>query len=248
MATDIVTTLQLDKELSGRVIAVKEIINCDSSFIISCVLSHCIKNKSAVILISLHKSLSHYQNVGIKMNYSLQKNIDAGFIIFCDLGAEYADKLMKNQDIPIVCLLSKVNETIVKMQEKYETVNIILDGITHLFDMNYNLSEVNSFCNEIIKNARHIKKSFLLFHCNVASDDDISNVMSNLLSHKSDILLEVENLPSGWSADVSGHLAMKYIGRKFEDEHDLYSMDLKFSKYLFKLFDRGVKLMAPGTV
>ncbi|XP_013199770.2 elongator complex protein 6 [Amyelois transitella] len=247
MATDIVSLLQLENGFSGRVITVKEIMNCDSSFIISCILSHCIKNKSAVVLVSAHNSLSHYQNVGIKMNYSLQKHIDSELIKFCDLGHEYADYLINDKNGSIDNFITKVTEIMTQMQDKYETVNIILDGITHLFDMDYNVRDVNLFCKEIVKKARsNNSKSFVIFHCNVASDDDVSNVIANLLSHKSDLLLEVENLPSGWSTDVSGHLTIKYIGKKFEPDH-LFS-NLKSNKYLFKLFDRGVKLLAPGTV
>ncbi|KAM3964502.1 elongator complex protein 6 [Aphomia sociella] len=246
MSSDIIATLQLEKQSLGRVIVVKEINNCDSSFITSCVLGHCIKNRNAVFIISTHNSLSHYQNVGVKMNYNLQKHIESGLITFYDIGNEYVSNLLENEDNPVQSMIVKLKEILCAINEKYDQVYVICDGISHLFDMELNLRNINQFCNELLMVAR-MNNSFILFHCNIASDDDVTNIMSNLLSHKAHTLLEIESLSSGWSADVTGHLTIKNIGRKFEDEH-VYAMDLKPSHYLFKLFDRGVKLFAPGTV
>lgn len=245
MSADIVTLLHLEKVLSSRVIVVKEINRCDSSFITSCVLNHCIKNKTAVIIVSTHNSLQHYQNVGLKMNYNLQRYVDTGLVDIFKLGEFCIDSLLSNINIPE--LIQKVQEKVISMQKKHDAVNVILDGISHLFDLNYSLTEVNTFCKELIEYVTNNNNSFVLFHCNIANEDDVSCVMSNLLSHKAHTVLEIENLPSGWSTDVSGHLTIKYPGVKFDTEH-LYIMDIKPSRYLFKLFDRGVKLFAPGTV
>lgn len=246
MAADILTSLQIDKQLPGRVIVVKEINNCDSSFLISSVLNHSIKNKHGIFVISTHNSLSHYQNVGIKMNYNLLKHIDSGLVKFYNLGEECVNDILNNEQKLLQTLTVKLKETIQQMQTEHAVVNIILDGITHLLDLQFSLRDINYFCKEVVNIAR-ANNSFVLCHCHVASEDDVSNVIPNLLSHKSDILLEIENLSSGWSADVSGHLTIKHTGRKFEQEH-IYTIDIKPSKYLFKLFDRGVKLFAPGTV
>jgi hypothetical protein len=116
-----------------------------------------------------------------------------------------------------------------------------------LFDLEYTLQDVNVFCSDLIKLNRSISNSYVFFHCNIACDDDFSYLMANLLSHKAHVVLDLENLPSGWSSDVSGHLTVKYPGRKFQDEH-MVNLEPKSVKYLFKLFDRGVKLLAPGTV
>ncbi|XP_047024087.1 uncharacterized protein LOC124633040 [Helicoverpa zea] len=245
MSSDIVTLLQLDKVLSSRVVVVKEINRCDSSFITSCVLNHCIKNKTAVIIVSTHNSLQHYQNVGLKMNYNLQRYVDTGFIDYFHLGEYCINSLLSDDKLPQ--LFVKVKEKVLAMREKHEVVNVILDGISHLFDLNYSLRDVNLFCKELIQFVTCYNNSFVLCHCNEAHDDDVTSVMSNLLSHKAHTLVKVENLPSGWSTDVSGHLTITYPGLKYDNEH-FYIMDIKPYKYLFKLFDRGVKLFAPGTV
>lgn len=248
MSSDIISSLQLDNKFeSTRVIVAKEINGCDSSFLINCVLGHCIKNKNAVLIISMHNSLPHYQNVGLKMNYNLQKYIDSELVHFYNVSAEIVNNLLADEDCSLDKVYKKVKNIITSMKEKFDTVNVILDGISHLFDLQYTLKEVNYFCQEIIKSVREYDNTFILCLCNVASEDDVTHVMSNLLSHKAHIVIDVENLSSGWSADVSGHLTIKYVGRKFEDEH-VFNMDMKPSKFLFKLFDRGVKLFAPGTI
>lgn len=245
MSSDLVSLLQLDKALSSRVIVVKEINRCDSSFITSAVLNYCIKYKSAIIIVSTHNSLQHYQNVGLKMNYNLQRYIDTGLVDYINIGEFCINSLLSENKLPDFLL--EVKDRVSMMREKHDTVHVIMDGISHLFDLNYTLREVNMLCHELIKFVTDYNHSFILFHCNEAIEDDVTSKMSNLLSHKAHTVLEVENLPSGWSTDVSGHLTIRYPGLKFENEH-LYNMDIKPSRYLFKLFDRGVKLFAPGTV
>ncbi|CAD0199346.1 unnamed protein product [Chrysodeixis includens] len=245
MSADIVTLLHLDKQLSSKLVVVKEINRCDSSFVTSCVLNYCIKNKTAVIVVSTHNSFQHYQNVGLKINYNLQRYVDTGLVDFFNFGEYCTNSLLTNNQLPE--LLPKIKEKIEFMRQKHDAVNVILDGVTHLFDLNYSLREVNLFCNELIKIVTSYNNSFVLCHCNEANEDDVSYLMANLLSHKAHTVLEVENLPSGWSADVAGHLTITYPGLKFDSDH-MHIMDIKPSRYLFKLFDRGVKLFAPGTV
>lgn len=245
MSSDIITLLQLDRTLPSRVIVVKEINRCDSSFITSCVLNHCIKNKTGLLVLSTHNSLQHYQNVGLRMNYNLQKYVDTGFVDFYNFGEHCVNKLLSDNNLPE--LFTEVEQKIISMQQRHGTVGVIVDGLTHLFDLNYSLREVNTFCKELIECVTSFNNSFVICHCNEANTDDVTSVSTNLLCHKAHSVLEIENLTSGLSADVSGHLTINYTSLKFDTEH-LYAMDSKPSRYLFKLFDRGVKLFAPGTV
>lgn len=246
MSSDIVSILQLDKEFNlGRLIVAKEINGCDSTFLISCVLGHCIKNKSAVLVVSTHNSQLHFQNVGVKINYNLQRHIESGLVNFYNAGEVIVNSLVDNQEVSLDNVFFGIIGKILTLREKYGTVNVIIDGISHFFDMHYSLKDVNKFCNDVISVCRD-DNCFMLFHTNVV-DDEVTHVLSNLLSYKAHTVVSVESLSSGWSADVSGHLTVAYPGRKFETEH-MYNMDIKPTRYLFKLFDRGVKLFAPGTV
>ncbi|XP_063533931.1 uncharacterized protein LOC134744155 [Cydia strobilella] len=247
MASDIISSLHLDKNTTSRVIVAKEINGCDSSFITSCILGNCIKSKQAVLFIATHNSLLHYQNVGLKMNYNLQKHVDAGLVHFLKLDEELVNLLMANEEKSLENIFTSINQIVQTLKLNNNVVHIILDGVSHLFDMQYTLRNVNKFCNQLIQLNRGNIASFVLFHCNVAHEEDVTHVMANLLCHTAHTILEVRNLLSGLSADVSGHLTIKYPGHKFEDEH-INTIDMKPSRYLFKLFDRGVKLFAPGTV
>lgn len=246
MSSDIVSILQLDKELdSRRLIVAKEINGCDSTFLISCVLGHCIKNKTAIFIISTHNSQLHFQNVGVKINYNLQKHIDSGLVNFYNAGEQIVNSYIDNQEISLDNVFLAIKDRILTLREKYGTVNVIVDGVSHFFDMQYSLRDVNKFCKDVISLCRD-DNSFIFFHTNVV-DDEVTTILSNLLSYKAHTVVSVESLSSGWSADISGHLTVTYPGRKFETEH-MNNMDIKPSRYLFKLFDRGVKLFAPGTV
>lgn len=245
MSSDIVSILQLGKETSGSLIVAKEINGCDSTFLTSCVLGHCIKNKCATLVVSMHNSQLHFQNVGVKLNYNLQKHIDTGIVNFYNAGDVILNSLVENREKSLDNVFCDIKEIILAIRVKHGTVNIIIDGISHFFNLQYSLKDVNKFCKDVITLCRD-DNSFMLFQTNVV-DDDVTNVFANLLSHKAHIVVTVESLSSGWSADVSGHLTVTYPGKKFESEH-MYNMDIKPSRYLFKLFDRGVKLFAPGTV
>lgn len=248
MSSDIISCLQLDKAITtNRVIVAKEINGSDSSFITSCILGHCIKNKQAVLLITTHNSLLHYQNVGLKMNYNLEKYIDSGLIQIFKLDEVLVNLLLANETDSLQNIFSNLNESMNLTKPNNDVVNIIFDGVSHLFDMQYSLKDVNKFCNSIIKLGRCNPNSFVLFHCNLATEDDVTHVLTNLLCHAAHTILEVGNLSSGFSADVSGHLTIKHPGQKLSLDQ-MYSMDTKPSRFLFKLFDRGVKLFAPGTV
>ena len=248
MSSDIIANFGLDKnDDNTKIVVIKEVNGCDSSFISSCVLGHCIKNKSPLLMISLHNSLLHYHNVGLKMNYNLQKCIDSGLIDFYAAGEELINSILEDKNILSWNLWLKIKVKIDKLNEQHGSVNIIFEGLTHLFDMQFTLKEVNIICKNIIDVMRDKKNTILLFHCNVASDEDVTNVLANILTYKAQILTEVENLPSGLSTDVSGRLTFKYVGLKYQKEY-FHTLHHKQSQYLFRLFDRGVKLLAPGTV
>ncbi|KAJ0177208.1 hypothetical protein K1T71_007217 [Dendrolimus kikuchii] len=246
MSSDVVTCLQLDKDSSSNVLVVKELNGCDSSFVLSHVLNHCIKNKQAVFVISTHNSVHHYQNVGLKMNYNLDRYIHSDLIEFYNLGEILVQNLILNENTSVQDIFLKLKDRLLVMQQKQEKVNVILDGVSHFFDFHYSLKDVNKFCKKLSDIVTCHNNSFIMYHCNDIADD-VTHVFSNLLSHTAHTILEVESLPSGWSTDVSGHLVVKYPGQVFDINH-LYLLDCKPSRYLFKLFDRGVKLFAPGTV
>uniref|UniRef100_S4PWR9 Elongator complex protein 6 n=2 Tax=Pararge aegeria TaxID=116150 RepID=S4PWR9_9NEOP len=182
------------------------------------------------------------------MNYNLQKSIDVGLIHFYDAGQELVNNILENLDNSSQDFLYKITEKMSYMSQQYGSVNVIFNGVSHLFDLQFNLRQANKICKGIIDLVRsYNNNSFALFHCYVAMDDDATNLLANLLSHKAEILAEVESLSSGLSSDVSGHLTFKYLYQKYQRDH-LYSLEPKMSQYLYKLFDRGVKLLAPGTV
>lgn len=247
MASDLLACIQLDKQsMASQVLVAKEISGCDSSFITSCILGHAIKNKSPVLLVLIHNSLSHYQNVGVRMYYNIKNSINSGQVDVFDFAEEVESVLLRSKHNTLDNIFSKISDKIIQMQDKHHQVSVIVDGVSHLFDLQYSIKEINQFCRQIVKAVRH-RNGFVLFHCNVAIEDDTTQVLSNLLSHMAHTILQVESLPSGRSADVSGHLKVTYPSRKF-DEKILFNMNLEPSQFLFKLFDKGVKLFAPGTV
>ncbi|XP_050667220.1 uncharacterized protein LOC126966945 [Leptidea sinapis] len=245
--SDIISILKLDQRHISNVIVAKELNHCDSSFITSCVLGHCIKTGSSVFVICLHSTTPHYESVGMKMSYNLQKSINSGLIKFFNL-----DMMDVGLGLQTNCLVSpekfitQAKRYLEAMKNKHLHVNIIFEGVSHLFDIGYSLKEIHFICKELVDITRK-DKSFLLLNCNVANEGDETHVLANLLAHKSDVAVDINQLSSGWSIDVTGNINVVYPSRKFNSDY-VYNLDPKPSHHLFKMFDRGVKLLVPGTL
>lgn len=247
MSSDIIPILHLDKDIfRGQVVLIKEINGCDSSFIISCVLDHQIKIKSATVLITFHHSLNHYQNVGLKMNYNIKKCIDSQFIKYSNVGQHIVNSLLQQNKLSLDDIFYKIKNDIIILLEKHDSVCILFEGISHLLDLKYDIREVNIFLRNIIKFVRS-NNAYIVFQCNVANEEDVTHVMANLLSHMAHTVVEVGNLSTGLSTDISGHLIVRYPYEKFKTEN-VSILDFKPSCYHFRLYDRGVKLFAPGVI
>ncbi|KAG7302665.1 hypothetical protein JYU34_012616 [Plutella xylostella] len=246
MASDILSILKLDPATTsssgGKVIVAKELNGCESTFIISSFFGEYYRSSTHTLLVLLHNPLSHYQNVSLRMNYNLQKLIDSGHLEVCDLAKESVDNLLTGNS-QLKDMGAKVMDKLTEMKKKCGEVTVIVDGLSHLFDLEYSLSEVNEFCRSVIR-SRGEGRSHVVLHCHVASEDHVTNTCANMLCHMADTVVVVENLSSGLSADVSGHLKVTYPGQKFVDD----VIDIKSVQYLFRLFDKGVKVFAPGCV
>lgn len=248
MSSDIVSLLGLDKgRPQGQIILVKEINGCDSSFITSCIIGQQIKSKSSVLLITWHNMFTHYHNIGLKLNYNLSRSIEGGTVDLFNAGELLVNNVLDSKELPLNTIFLKIKERVVTLLQKHNSVCIMFEGFSHLFDLAYSLRDVNSFVRDIIYFVRELSNSFVVFQCNMASNEDVTSVMSNMMSHMADTILEVANLTTGLSADVSGHLNLKHPVQKFDPQH-VSLMEVKSSCYHFKLFDRGVKLFAPGVL
>lgn len=245
MSSDIITILHLDKDLNGQVVLVKERNGGDSSFIVSSLLGHQVKNKIPTLFITCHNNFMHYQNVGLKMNYNLKRSIQSNLIDYYNLGEEIVNNILNNKKVDLDDIFNVIQEKVSKLKQEYNFVHIVFDGVSHLCDLHYGLKDIVIFVRNISKLVCNCNNSFLFLQINIASDDDVTFLLGNFMSHISYTCVDVLNLQTGLSADVSGHLVIKHPGEKFDIEL-MSDMGPKALLYHYKLFDKGVKLFAPG--
>lgn len=246
MANDVIHTLDLDNEgLKGKLILVKENSGCDGSFFHSCFISKQIKDKGAICLVTVHNDFNHYYSVGMKMGYNLKTLKDTGSVINIDFLDIVSNHIDLNESVDFVSILfSKIENAIRTLRSKHSSVCLIVDDLTHLSNLKFTITDINLF---ILKCSNYVindEQFCVVFGTHVTSSNDDSFIVSQLVSHMADIVCDVSNLKTGRSVDVSG--SFKILKPWLDNDSTSLSTHTKLNNYLFKLFDRGVKVFAPG--
>lgn len=250
MASDVLAALDLDKEsLMGQFFLIKEMSGSEAHFIHSCLIARQIKDQGSVCLVTLHNSFHHYHCVGQKMGYNLDKLKEAETVKSVDCLSLVSDTLIssKNADctaynkIKIDDLFDIVNKAVKSLLSKHPSVFLIVDDITGLLEMGYTIIEVNTFvqlCKSLILSN---DKCSIAVGVHVISESDSSFILSGLVSHMADVICEVSGFKTGRSRDVSGTFG---VSRPWSS---ISNNLVKLNSYHYKLFDRGIKVFAPGS-
>lgn len=259
-------TIGIDKiDMSQSMIFIEEYHNANANFLLHAITSHCRDKNHVVCFVLFHNTFSHFQNVGMKLGYNLMKLrgssvrvIEPLDIIFRNIQNEnnhYNNEKSlefniksKNTDLvkQIVQLIK--NECIsIKKETDSQKVFVIIDDVSHLFDIGLNIPDVWLFIRYIrsfvnleplltICIASHVYKS--------VNELCEPNVIACGLRHLAELVISVQPLDTGYSENVSGKMVICW---KSQGDR----LKIKYPEeilYLFKLCDRQVKLFTPGSV
>lgn len=254
MAHNVISTLELDKEsLDGKVITINENSGCDANFFFSCLMSKQIKEGGGICLVNVHNDFNHFHNIGLKMGYNLKKLKDVGSIYNIDFLQMVSDAISNNIYNKCIDLSSEnestsslyklVDNALSTLHKTHKSVCIIIDDVTNFLDLNYTMSDINQFVHKC-KSLVSQNNSSLIMGLHTTSMDNRNYAMIKGFYYISDIVCEVSPLSTGRSVDVSG--SFKIIRPWINDDLMTLSKNTSMNYYLFKLFDRGVKVFAPG--
>ncbi|XP_077292531.1 elongator complex protein 6 [Arctopsyche grandis] len=252
MALDIISTLELDKEtLCGRVILIQETSGCEANFFYSCLIAKALKDESAICLVTVQNDFNHYHNMGLKMGHNLMNLKNTGRVINVDYLQLVSDSHCTDNAYPSLVSCNKsendlycmIDDAVSQLQKSYKSVCVIIDDLTDFLLLNYGVSDIN----RLVQKCRLLvgDKCSLVMGVHVISANDTSYTLAKLFSHMSDIVCEVSGLSTGRSVDVSG--SFKVVRPWLDDENEVANKFTSINHYLFKLFERGIKVFAPGT-
>jgi len=191
-----------------------------------------IKNNRKVVVLGLDQSFGHYHSVGLKLGLNLMKARDTGSFHHIDgsikiLNACLAIDPCLRSESGLQFLLYEV------AQNLSEGVVLVLDNLTILTYLGFSIREINLFIQKLLLK---IKDLGGLLVCTFSTNSSVELV--NYLTRLADIAVVLEDLKTGKSRDVSGHMTVK--SRLQNGGHHC-------TDYQFRLEDRNVKIFAPGT-
>ncbi|CAH0563694.1 unnamed protein product [Brassicogethes aeneus] len=229
----VLASLQI--KTSEKIISVKENGSADSNFILTHLIKQIFYEKNKILLIGLHNTLDHYQNVGKKLGYDFKKSIDdhqAGIIEPLDDLTQkiIEDDVYENKEELVKCLFGEIQSQIALLSESTtQQIYLIVDDLSHLLDLGVDIAHIISFinyCNSLV-DTENVAVVINTHVCN-----KIDEIISNTLQYVSDVHIEVASLKTGRSTDVTGVINV--------------SRDGGTNHYQYKTFDRGVKTFHPG--
>lgn len=227
---------------TDRIVLVKENELADSNFVLTHLMKQILANScNKLCLVTLNNTLKHYVTVGKRLGYDLQKKIDQKQVrlvepiksIAEDLGTNYMRFINSNRENITKYFLKNIDNELSILEDeddKNQNLYLIIDDLSYLLDMNVSMDFILSFTNGCL----NIEKCTSIINCHIANKFD--EILSNSLEYVADVVVEVSQLKTGRSVDVTGVFTV----RRNNDEHN------EGNVYHYKTYDRGIKTFKPG--
>ena len=253
----------IDKvDMSGNLIFIEEEHKSDANFVLHAITSHCINKNHVACFVLFHNTFGHFHNVGMKLGYNLKKACDSHVKVIeplrilsknvqkqnNELGNESLEFNVKSggSDLAkqIVQVIRDECATIQKLNS--QKVYIIVDDLSHLFDLGLNIQDIWLFIRHLRSMGNdepHLTLCIASHVYKAAPDLCEPNIIALGLRHFAELVINVQPLETGFSRNVSGKMIICW---KAHQERQKFKWPEEMV-YLFKLSDRHVKLFAPGS-
>ncbi|XP_012256510.1 elongator complex protein 6-like [Athalia rosae] len=153
--------------------------------------------------------------------------------------------IMKLDTTLVRQLFLPVRNKVYEMLESIGSVNIIVDDLSHLFDMSLSLKDV-WFYVRYLRSLMEFEPMIavcIMTHTYRADPNTCQPDMIAIgLKHMSDLIVSVEPLSTGHANDVSGKINIRWNADEVRKKYHWADK----TTYLYKLLDRQVKMFAPG--
>ncbi|XP_076243189.1 elongator complex protein 6 [Calliopsis andreniformis] len=257
--------LGIDKvNMSGKLILIEEKHESNANFVLNSIILNALKKQSGICFVLFHNTLNHYHNMGMKFGYNLTLLKEQGKIKIIEPMKIIASniesineptpnlnisltKLMSNSNINIVHnLFTIIKDEYHKLKESNESVTIIIEDLSHLYDLGFNLESPVYYIRYLrsLLQLDNILQICIVMHTYKSeSQDCIPNVFSHYLKHISHLYVAIDPLESGYSSDVCGKITINWKTDHIRKEYNLSET----TRYIYTISNRQVKIHTLGT-
>ncbi|KAK2586289.1 hypothetical protein KPH14_001542 [Odynerus spinipes] len=259
-------TLGIDRvDMRGKIVLIEEQHGCDANFLVSALISNALKKNYGLCFVLFHNTFDHYHNISMRTGYNLTALKEKGKVavvesmkeLVCNINAMCMDidKKVQNSNEDNKCsgmnvvhnLFKLLKESYNEVEKESESVLIIIDDISHLFDLGLSLRDSLYF----VRYIRSLMESHSTTQlCIVAHTYEgdlqscVPDVVCNSLKYMAHLILVVEPLKTGHSSDASGKVTVCWNIDSVRSEYHWTERMI----YLYKLLDWHVKIFAPGAM
>lgn len=215
-------------------VLIRESTDTDGSFLISSILGQQLKAspQTKILLVGVHHSFNHYQNVGMRVGYNLNQVRDRGRLKVVDvLNLIHEDALPVEDEQFVAAIFERILKELKDVPEA-EDCCILIDDISVLRTM----SEDDHLVLRFVENLKRLQKT-RSGHLSVViklNAYDIYPVVSSNLATRSEHTITIDKLKSGRFKDVDGRITVKKSNSTEE------------KVVLYKVNDRNIKTFAKG--
>ncbi|XP_051157649.1 elongator complex protein 6-like [Leptopilina boulardi] len=276
MTDAVCSALGIDRvDLRGKLTLIEEQHGSDANFLVNSFISSSLEKGQGICLVLFHNTFGHYHNIGMKLGYNLNVLRERGQVSILepmkliannihDLGHDSVDaanvefneknteddisnlNIMEHGPSLVHKLIVPLKKQIYELLKNQDSVMVIIDDLSHLFDLQMNLRDVWFFVRYIrtFVEFEHSLSMCILTHTYKADPDSCQpDLIAVGLKHIAQLIIVVEPLSTGLAKDVSGKMNVRW---KMDSIRTKYNWPEKLS-YLFKLLDRQVKVFPPGS-
>jgi len=194
-------------------------------------ISYGISRQMKVVLVGLDQTFGHYHSVGMKLGYNLHKLREEGSVVFVD-----GTKMI----LPSVLGVETIFSPERGLEEFFLAVSkllsdnciLIIDNISVLSALGFSSRELLMLMSKLTDQVERLAGQML---CTVSGEPDS---FTNSLHRRSAITFTVQDLSTGKSRDVSGHLNIK---RRVE------LGEFEAQDFHFRIEEKNVRIFPPGT-
>lgn len=241
----------LKPKSSEKVISIRENGLADANFIITNLMLDIFAEKAnRMCLVIMHNTVGHYHNVGKRIGYDLLSKIRNGYVttieplksLYEQLGSTDAndntylstnkEDIAKKLFLNIKCKIDSFLK-----DEAVGKVYLVIDDISHLLDLGIDIKYIITFLKYCIALTTD-REVYMIVNCHISPSNVHDEIISNALTYVSDLNIEISNLKTGISRDVSGILKVV--------RHEQNMPQLNENIYHYKAYDREIKVFAPG--
>lgn len=241
MATNLNTFLGFDKQFpEDRCLVIRQCpsFDCDGQFFIAHMLTY-LKSSKKVCLLSFNQSETHFMHVASKFRVNLKSMSQRGQYQFIDglklirSTSDFAS-FYKDLRCNVEAAIEELNSSTGDMP-----LIFIIDTAAALLSIENNFVAVVDFCNYCYRLVlgRENKNCLCIFseECEEFVDDNCHR-LDKSLAHRSDLIVRIKGLKSGFCRDVHGEI-------------ECFDKDTALSSWMhFKVEERVVKLFPVGCV